>query len=98
AIVPLLLIPFVENAFKYGTGIEAGAIEVAFELSENGTFHFYCRNKIVQKNGKVHSEGIGLENVKKRLALRYPNQHELIITNRENYFTVDLTITSLDKM
>ncbi len=91
-IVPLLLLPFVENAFKYGTGIERGKINLLFELDDNNLFTFYCKNKIVQKKGKVHSGGIGLENVKKRLALMYPEKHELDLQNDNAYFVVDLKI------
>ncbi len=91
-IVPLLLLPFIENAFKYGTGIEAGEISIRFELKEKTHFHFYCRNKIVRKKKPVHSGGIGLENVKKRLALRYPKRYELALQEDDHYFTVDLNI------
>ncbi|MGK0364372.1 MAG: hypothetical protein ACI85O_001429 [Saprospiraceae bacterium] len=96
-IVPLLLLPFVENAFKYGTGIEEGNIDLKFHLNEANVFTFYCQNKIVQKKGKVHSGGIGLENVKKRLALRYANDYKLDIDTENDYFTVQLEIRNLDK-
>ena len=91
-IVPLLLLPFVENAFKYGTGIEAGQIDLQFNLNESNVFTFYCRNKVVQKNGKVHSGGIGLENVKKRLALKYAGNYRLDLTDKDGFFTVELEI------
>lgn len=91
-IVPLLLLPFVENAFKYGTGIEPGKIDIRFELDEKAYFSFYCGNKIVQKKGKVHSSGIGLENVRKRLELMYQNKYELDIKNENNYFEIRLNI------
>lgn len=96
-IVPLLLIPFVENAFKYGTGIEPGQIELQFDLNQANVFTFYCRNKIVQKNGKVHSGGIGLDNVKKRLELRYRDNYSLELEKENGYFTVNLSIKNLDK-
>lgn len=94
-IVPLLLLPFVENAFKYGTGIEQGEIDLTFHLDDSNVFTFYCQNKIVQKDGKVHSGGIGLENVKKRLALKYQNNYKLDIENENGYFTVNLEIKNL---
>jgi len=96
-IVPLLLLPFVENAFKYGTGIEQGQIDLIFHLNDSNVFNFYCQNKIVQKNGKVHSGGIGLENVKKRLALKYANNYKLEIDKTDTHFTVQLEIKNLDK-
>lgn len=91
-IVPLLLLPFVENAFKYGTGIESGAIELIFELDQKKQFSFSVKNKIVQAKGKLHSGGIGLTNVKKRLELMYPNTHQLEIENTGSHFLVDLKI------
>lgn len=96
-IVPLLLLPFVENAFKYGTGIESGQIDLKFILDEANIFTFYCRNKIVQKKGKVHSGGIGLENVKKRLALKYGGNYHLDLKEKNGYFIVELKIKNLDK-
>lgn len=92
-IVPLLLLPFIENAFKYGTGLEPGEIALRFELTEGHQFHFHCRNKIVRKKEPVHSGGIGLENVKKRLALAYPGRYRLQVQPSTHYFTVDLNIT-----
>ena len=44
-IAPLLLIPFVENAFKYGTGIEQGEIEMSFDLKDSNLFSFQIKNK-----------------------------------------------------
>jgi len=91
-IVPLLLLPFIENAFKYGTGIEPGSIDIRFEIDEKNYFSFYCGNKIVQKKGKIHSGGIGLDNVRKRLQLMYPNKHKLDINNENNYFKINLNV------
>lgn len=91
-IVPLLLLPFVENAFKYGTGIEPGKIDIRFHLNEKRLFSFYCQNKIVLKKGKTHSGGIGLENVKKRLELKYQHQYQLDIDESNDVFTVELNI------
>ncbi len=91
-LLPLLLLPFVENAFKYGTGIESGKINIRFEMSEDKLFHFSCRNKIVQKSGRIHSGGIGLQNVKKRLQLVYPEQHELQLKEEKGYYLADLKL------
>jgi len=89
-IVPLLLLPFVENAFKYGTGIEPGQIDIDIQLTDKRQFYFAIKNRIVQKKGKVHSGGIGLENVKKRLALMYPEKHKLVIKDDGQHFSVKL--------
>jgi len=89
-ILPLLLLPFVENAFKYGTGIEPGKIEVQISLNNKKEFRFYIKNKITQKKGKVHSGGIGLDNVKKRLELMYYKKYDLDINTIDGHFIVDL--------
>ncbi|MCB9234504.1 MAG: histidine kinase [Bacteroidia bacterium] len=91
-IAPLLLLPFVENAFKYGTGGPNDRIEIRLELTEPNTFHFHCKNGIVQKQGRVHSGGIGLANVKKRLSLLYPGRHKLDLKQLEGFFEVHLSI------
>lgn len=91
-IAPLLLLPFVENAFKYGTGIQKGEISIRYELKNNKEFEFSCKNKIVQKDGKVHSGGIGLKNVQKRLELIYPNKYDLDIQHTDDWYSVVLKI------
>ncbi|MDY8137052.1 sensor histidine kinase [Aquimarina sp. 2201CG5-10] len=91
-IIPLLLLPFIENAFKYGTGIKPGKIDVLFRLDENRLFTFVCENNIVQNKKNLSSGGIGLENVKKRLALGYPDKYKLDIKNNNNIFKVNLTL------
>lgn len=91
-IVPLLLIPFVENAFKYGTGIERGDIKIALSLSNEGFFHFSITNKIVQKAEHIKSGGIGIENVKKRLEIMYKDKHEIEIKEGDKLFSVNLSV------
>lgn len=88
-ISPMLLVPFVENAFKHGDFRNKG-----FEMKisdENKMLHFYLLNFKKEKMKDVVS-GIGIENVKKRLAILYPKKHELNITETETDFTVDLKI------
>jgi len=94
-ISPFMLIPFVENAFKYGVKIHQNNI-IKIELKIiNGSLFFNVRNKIQQsKNNHVYS-GIGIVNVKKRLELVYPNNFELNINKDENYFEVQLRIDNL---
>lgn len=89
-IPPLLLLPFVENAFKYGTGIGEGKIEILIEMWEKGVFRFICTNRIVQQKGRVHSGGIGLANVKKRLELLYPNNHRLDLLEEDGKYVVKM--------
>ncbi len=81
-IEPMLLIPFVENAFKHGTGLVPEArIDITLKL-ENGQLNFCVRNRYNETTEweKDKTSGIGLTNVKRRLNLLYPNSHSLQIT------------------
>lgn len=93
-IEPMLLIPFVENAFKHGTGLmESAPIEI--ELSaKNNDLHFKVRNRYDPSSTEIkdHSSGIGLTNVVRRLNLLYHNKHNLLITKEDNWFNVSLQI------
>ncbi len=93
-IEPMLLIPFVENAFKHGTGmIESPQIDIDLR-AEKGTLEFNVANKHNPATGetKDDSSGIGLSNVKRRLNLLYPKSHSLTITNKDNWYKVSLQI------
>ena len=91
---PLLFIPFIENAFKHGISYrEKSFIDISV-LAGTDSVTFKCTNSIVKKNGngeKEHS-GIGLENVKKRLTLLYPEKHDLKINETDNTWEVLLCI------
>ena len=95
-IVPMLLIPFVENAFKHSNihnalesfieiKIEATADIILFEI-ENSL------NKAPISKDKVG--GIGIRNVQKRLSLLYPEKHELLITQDQDSYKVILKINT----
>lgn len=90
---PMLIIPFVENAFKHGIGmILSPEIHIAMEVDDKGLV-FSVKNKINPKpEAKDHASGIGLSNVKRRLALLYPEQHQLIITQDSHWYDVRLHI------
>jgi len=92
-IEPMLLIPFVENAFKHGTGLPGTSeIDIALQVKGN-TLLFSVRNRV---NGteepKDRTSGIGLANVKRRLDLLYPEQHTLTILNGGDSFSVNLQL------
>jgi two-component system LytT family sensor kinase len=88
---PLLLIPFVENAFKHGQLAESGdKLELAI-TNENQETVFYCHNKIAHVKKDV-TGGIGLKNVQRRLELLFPGKHVLEIINGPVYFTVKLKL------
>lgn len=94
-IEPMLLIPFVENAFKHGTGFRQNS-EINIELKScDKVLLFrvsnYYDNSVLQVKDKT--SGIGLQNVKRRLNLLYKNQHNLSINKSGNFFTVTLQLT-----
>ncbi len=93
-IAPLLFIPFVENAFKYGISAkEDSTINIKIEV-KNGDIEFFCDNKIVaQQTDSENNNGIGLKNTRRRLEILYKDKHELIIQNDNNFFQVHLIIS-----
>jgi len=93
-IEPMLLIPFIENAFKHGTGnIEDPIIEISLKISD-GLIDFRVRNKFDNKNEEIKDKtsGIGLPNVERRLKLLYDHKHILSINKDNSRFTVSLQI------
>jgi len=96
-IAPLLFISFIENAFKHGISYrEKSFIEIALNIN-NTVIEFSCSNSInIHKDEAIENiAGIGLENVRKRLALLYPNNHTLTISSKEEIYEVLLTINSI---
>jgi LytS/YehU family sensor histidine kinase len=94
-IAPMLLIPFVENAFKYGQWNveEKPAIKIEVEISEN-ELNFSVINYIGKRRTTI-KRGIGIKNTQKRLELIYPNKHSLDIYRDKNQFFVKLQINDL---
>jgi len=94
-IAPMLLIPFIENAFKHGISLrEPSHINISLQTKEN-TLYFDVHNSIhpkVVNDTEKYNNGIGLENVKQRLALLYPDKHELVIRESAKDFFIHLTI------
>lgn len=91
-ISPLLLMPFIENAFKHGLSeqIENPKLMVQISVKHGLLTCMICnsKNEYVQYSEK----GIGIDNVKKRLALVYPGRHELNIVEKPGIFSVHLKI------
>lgn len=87
---PMLLIPFVENAFKHGIDYTQTTTISISAIMEDKTLHFCVKNPNIQQNRvNLVSSGVGLKNVKKRLELLYPSNFQLFI-REEQLFTVDL--------
>lgn len=95
-IAPMIFLPFVENAFKHGSLIN-GVLEVNanLHLKEN-TMNFLIKNTSIEDKENTNNHGIGLSNIKKRLALNYENNHQLSIEQKDNWFTVQLIISDLN--
>ena len=87
---PLLLIPFVENAFKHGDANAKDWLTLKF-LTTSTHITFSCTNKKTQKN-KDREGGIGIENIRRRLELLYPSQYQLHVNEDQALFTVKLTL------
>lgn len=97
-IEPMLLIPFVENAFKHGVNqVRDPKIEIHLRIND-GILDFSVINKIGEPNhmSDEPSSGIGLKNVRRRLQLLYPEKHELLVSDKDGFFKVQLMMT-LDK-
>lgn len=96
-IEPMLLIPFVENAFKHGTGyVQEPFVDVSLVVKDS-LLILDVRNKHDSEvdKSKDSTSGIGLNNVRSRLNLLYPDRHDLIIQRDENLFTIHLTVKLL---
>jgi len=95
SIEPMLLIPFVENAFKHGIGwIDSPWIYIRLVVAEN-RLTFTVRNKYSGDNvrdSKDANSGIGLANVSSRLKLLYPEQHILAVQKENDVFSTTLTL------
>lgn len=89
-IPPLLLIPFVENAFKHGEFTGDNGLFINIYTSDQ-KLHVHCRNK-KGKQRKDSGGGIGLENVKRRLSLLYPGKHILLVEDKNDFFTINLEL------
>src|SRR5690606_920907 len=93
-IAPMLLIPFVENAFKHGISLKEKSW-IQIELRYQGNLvNFEVRNSVHKKGNDLEDgkSGIGLANVKERLKLLYPDRYLLDIAETENEFSVKLIL------
>lgn len=90
-IPPMILITFVENAFKYGTSSEIDCTIFIKIAVKNGMLLFETENTIM-KEKKEKTPAIGIENCRKRLELLYPNRFSLETTQEGNQFKTHLTI------
>lgn len=92
-IAPLLMIPFIENSFKHGTSkmLRDPWIKLFIQVDEE-MLHFTLVNNRPAETNSDKKQGIGLSNVKKRLAILHPEKHYLAIDPTENTFTINMQI------
>jgi two-component system LytT family sensor kinase len=92
-IAPMIFLPFIENAFKHSKNKTIdNAIDVEFVINKD-KIKMVCRNYYEAGQLEVlTNEGLGIETIKQRLNLLYPETHELIINKIEPWFTVTLCI------
>lgn len=91
---PMLLIPFVENAIKHGINPqEKSEINIMVEVTEN-KLYFKVSNTIMKDTNSIldESSGFGLDNLKARLSVLYPNAHSLETSIESGYFIAQLSV------
>jgi sensor histidine kinase YesM len=91
-IVPLLLNPLIENAFKYGISMQYPCfVHVSLHV-QHGQLRLVTENSVLPRTDLEKGTGLGLTNVRHRLALAYPERHTLRIDETDNVFRVTLII------
>lgn len=92
SITPLLLLPFIENAFQYGVSIDHEC-HINLKLTAKGQrLEMLVTNRIVPGHERKKGEGTGIPNAKKQLELLYPDRHQLKIEKAGGQFLVELHI------
>ncbi len=94
-ISPLILLPFTENAFKYGVSArELSPINILIE-STKSNIHFRIKNhKHNRKGNNLINTGIGINNTRRRLELLYPGKFDLNIEDEQSTYTINLNLQS----
>ncbi|MCF7566892.1 sensor histidine kinase [Sabulilitoribacter arenilitoris] len=95
-ISPGLLIPFVENAFKYGIDSSKKSKLFVSVICDENTIDFKCMNSYDENFKTYYKEqgfGIGIKNAKERLGLVYPKKHTFEVKKENNIFSVKINIT-----
>ena len=93
-IAPLMLIVFVENAFKHSQSSQTEAVQITISIEvKDQSLHFICKNNFSKvSNTDNLAKGIGLENVKQKLRLLYEDRHQLQIDQDEQWYQVNLKL------
>lgn len=97
-IYPMLLLPLLENAYKYGFSGNNTSEKITIKMIQNNSnFRFYIQNKNNKMEHNLDDDysGVGLQNLKNNLKLVYPNQHEFEIKQTEDIFAVTIHINDV---
>jgi sensor histidine kinase YesM len=97
-VAPMLLIPFVENAFKHGSIID-GFLQLNMSISVRGEeLNFELSNTFISGGEEEGNGGIGLENIRKRLELNYPGKYEFKTQVQGKWYKTNLKIKDLNAL
>ena len=97
-IAPLLILPILENAFKHGTAeqLEKPWLSFDFSVSKN---KMNCKIANSKNEDVVNNQnGIGIDNVKKRMKFLYPQSHEIRFNDEKNFYVVSLSIDLMENV
>ena len=99
-IAPLLLLTFLENAFKHGVSQEINTATININITSNSNVIEFNIDNTIPENSKLNAnknrDSIGLQNIKKQLDLLYPNRYLLNIDSSASNYYVTLKLTSND--
>ena len=94
-LAPLILLPFVENAFKHGIDNQGkGYIKILLDLSTDMLVFSVKNSHFPDRKASDEHKGIGLDNVKRRLEHHYPGKHTLSIESSADEYAIELEIQS----
>ncbi|MBK6828185.1 MAG: sensor histidine kinase [Chitinophagaceae bacterium] len=91
-IAPLILLPFVENVFKYGISNDKESVIKIVVVVNDKQLDFFTENTVFKPGNDAESTGVGIENVKRRLNHIYKDKYSLDIGNSGKLFTVKLSV------
>lgn len=91
-IFPLLFFPLLENSFKHGVKTVSESAYVHLKIVVKNGLHLTLKNNVGENKSIDSLGGIGLENVKRRLSLLYPDRHRFEVEAGDEDFTVNLSI------
>lgn len=91
-IAPLLMISFIENAFKYGVNPDKESVIIICITIEGKTVNLIVKNTIAADVCESEKNGVGIYNSSKRLEMIYPQKHKLTINESQDYFEINLII------